>query len=81
MRIVLVHLEISAFILIRHSRICLFVLQQEYSVSFLVKLKCGCSKYDLKITYLILPIIVSLKAIVFNELTAQFALFVLIQLN
>lgn len=47
MRIVLVHLEISAFILIRHSRICLFVLQQEYSVSFLVKLKCGCSKYDL----------------------------------
>lgn len=29
----------------------------------------------------ILPIVVSLKAIVFNELTAQFALFVLIQLN
>lgn len=48
MRIVLVHLEISAFILIRHSRICLFVLQQEHSVSFSVKLKCGCSKYDLK---------------------------------
>lgn len=28
-----------------------------------------------------LPIIVSWKAIVFNELTAQFALFMLIQLN